>query len=271
MIKWVNLDPHDKDCNFHVNDPIREIQMQNLHTNKEMTELLSHLDTIDLQSPIFRYDTCALWTGEVKEKGNHRQPHCPYLPVSRSVIRFIYEQVYCVRLFKPKDVLRHMCPLITGQFNSGLCCNPLHLTLGTPKENSRDILVHDLIRTWMSNPHQTDFCFQHNSGMVSSIVQHLLPDEIEHVKRLASIYNSSDPTLFCCCDVVSIPKKQKREVEIPTCMTNERGTKLDGGTKQDVETKLHDKKTSLDGKQNKSDVLHLTLPRNRQKLMEFKF
>lgn len=252
MIKWVNLDQHDKDCNFEVNELIHEIHIKNLQRNKEMTELLSHLDTIDLHHPIFRYDTCALWKGEVKQRGNHRQPYCPHLSVSRSVIRFIYEQVYCVRLFKTKDILRHMCPLITGKFNSGLCCNPLHLTLGSAKENSRDVLVHDLIHTWMSNQHQTDFCFKHNSGMVSTVIQYLLPNELEQVKYIASIYNLLDPTVLCCCNVIAVPKKAKREFDIPICTTN--GKRI----KSDVE-------------ESGPDVLRLTLPKNRQKLAEFKF
>lgn len=258
MRKRVNLNPHEKDCNFDVNEPIEEIVLDNLHLNSEMTELLSHLDTIDVVNPKFRYDTCALWNGEVKQKGSHRQPYCPYLPISRSVIRFIYEQVFCVRLYNTKDVLRHMCPLITGLFNSGLCCNPLHLRLGTAKENCRDILVHDLIKLWMMNETQTDFCFQHNTGMVSSVIQSLFPEELVQVKSLSFLHKLPDPTMQCCCDIIKIdPTHKHRRVELKE--SDHRNEK-----ESDHPNKKSDKNTIDD-----SIAIQLSLPQNRPKVTIF--
>jgi hypothetical protein len=241
--KYVNLDPHDKECNFNISDHVTQIYMKNVHLNKEMKELLSHLDCVDLNRPMFQYNTCALWNGEIKQKGIYKQPYCPYLPVSRSVIRFIYEQVYCVKLIKPKDVLRHMCPLITGQFNSGLCCNPLHLRLGTTKENMRDIHVHDLVKKLISDPHQTDFCFQHNSGMTTTTIQTLLPEELEQIKHVASIHKLPNPMFKCCCNIiqVSVPKRQRIQCDIEP--------------PERINSPI------------KPDIMILTLPKNRPKVL----
>ncbi len=199
----VNMDPHNKECNFHPNqiESITHIHIQNLNLNPEIEYMLSNLTNFN---QMFRADRCNVWTGDIRYKKRYKSPYCPFLPLSHSVYRHIYESVFCIRLIRRSDILRHMCPLITGEFNSGLCCNPLHLRIGTHKENRNDILVHDLVRELLLHKTHPHFCFQHNSAMISDIVQSLEPRDLDLIKQLALARQIQDPFQSCKCNIVRV-------------------------------------------------------------------
>lgn len=203
----VNMDPHNKECNFHPSEieSIKHIRVDNLHLNPEMTYMLSNLSNFN---QAFRADRCNIWTGNIKCNKKYQSPYCPFLPINQSVYRRIYESVFCIRLIRRSDILRHMCPLITGEFNSGLCCNPLHLRIGTHKENRNDILVHELVRELLRHQTHPHFCFQHNSAMTSDIVQFLEPRDLAMIKQLTLTRKIPDPFSSCKCNVVRVDVPQ---------------------------------------------------------------
>ena len=192
-------------------DHIQSLQLLQPHLNRNTSVYLPYITNLQFDNPVFEADRCYLWTGDTKRSasGNHKSPHVPGENIYNSVVRRLFECAFGMKLPSKSNILRHMCPLITGEFNSGLCCNPLHLRIGTLKENSNDIRVHGLVKDLLEGKSTQYFCFEHNTTTQSSVGDWKL--DTQDWRMLNILIQKRGLTLPpCSCDVmeISLPPNQ---------------------------------------------------------------
>lgn len=120
--------------------------------------LCEHINNIDISDPVFCVDQCYLWNGLIKGSKKYKSPWVQDCNVKRHIFQICYN----IKL-SSSEVLRHMCPVLLGEFNTGMCVNPLHMTIGTQKQNMRDKFVHQLFFDILNSNFIDYFCFKHNT------------------------------------------------------------------------------------------------------------
>jgi hypothetical protein len=198
-------------CNYKVEDidRIQSIRIRSHDKSKYLNQCLPFLTNISLDDPMFVIDKCNVWTGSVKTTGTHKSPVTYHIG---SVIRRVFEDTFLIWFRYRTDILRHMCPIITGEFNSGLCCNPLHLRIGTARENRNDIFVHRLVKDLLHGTLIDYFCFIHNLTLPDSS-KRLNPKDVCMIQTLLAKKQLTPPLDQCICgptiEVVISPKEEQ--------------------------------------------------------------
>jgi len=109
-------------------------------TENTYLDLFSKLDGFDMERKGFDKYKCAIWTEDVIRYGYYSKPS-----FQCNLVHDLLESFY-LRSFK-RYFACHTCPEITGEFNSGLCVNPLHIKFGNYSINRRDMFVHKVIKS----------------------------------------------------------------------------------------------------------------------------
>lgn len=147
--------------------------------------LIEWLDMLGVEHTIST-QSCCLWKGKTSLWEGYNRP-------TRPIGKYLFEIIFGIPV-PPQITLRHMCPLFTGQHNKGLCCNPLHLRLGTHEENMRDKITHNIISSLLKNHHTSDVCFVHGCRSVDP-AHRVISDQ--DLKRLSLLF---DIDVNCKCD-----------------------------------------------------------------------
>lgn len=209
-------------------DSIESLRILNPHRCKPIADYLPHIGGIDCSTLVFYADRCYLWKGEVKNPkcGSHRSPYFSGNGPSSSIVRCLFTYMFNAKLEK-QQLLRHMCPLITGEFNSGMCCNPLHLRPGTPKENSRDIRIHALVKDLLGGNSTDYFCFEHNTTTISTVGDWQLDDRDWRLLNNQLKKRNLTYCNRCTCDVINITLPHVAVVDHTTAPFNSESKLMD--------------------------------------------
>lgn len=227
---------HDIKINM---DSIRSVHILNASMCKDLDDFLPHIDGIDYSDPVFSVDRCYLWKGNIKKPkyGSYKSPSAHDCDYSVSIVRRLFTCIFHVKL--GKQILRHMCPLITGEFNSGMCCNPLHLRPGTTQENVDDRKVHEMIRRVLKDPSvSVDFCFQHNQGMFLSLPSECREDDLQLIRKLFHSRGLDYLLTKCVCNVIKVePRNDTKDLDFVTTHWREKWEKDPSPTNSNANSK----------------------------------
>ena len=198
-------------------DHIQTVRILNAPMCKDLVDFLPYVDGIDCSDPVFSADRCYLWKGAIKKPkyGHHKSPSAQECHDSFSIVRRLFTCIFHAKL--GKQILRHMCPLITGEFNSGMCCNPLHLRPGTAQENFEDRKVHEMLQHILKDNSPVEFCFQHNQGMLSSLPSQCNQGDLQLIQQLFHKRGLDYLLTKCVCNVIKVePRNDTKDLDFVT-------------------------------------------------------